>query len=196
MTFWRSALVGALVLGLGLAQATRVAGKGNPMVLLSTSMGDIKVELYADKAPITVKNFLDYVKAGYYNGTVFHRVIPGFMIQGGGLTADMQDKREGQKAAIKNESDNGLKNDTGTLAMARTSAPDSATSQFFINVKDNTFLNKENAGDKVGYAVFGKVAEGMDVVKKIEQVKTATKGPHQNVPVDPVTIKSAKVVSE
>jgi cyclophilin family peptidyl-prolyl cis-trans isomerase len=166
------------------------------MVLLSTSMGDIKVELFPEKAPITVKNFLDYVKAGYFDGTIFHRVIPGFMIQGGGLTADMQDKREGQKAAIKNESDNGLKNETGTLAMARTSAPDSATSQFFINVKDNTFLNKDSAADKVGYAVFGKVVDGMDVVKKIEAVKTTTKGPHQNVPVDPVTIKSAKVLSE
>ena len=194
MTFWRSALVGTLVLGLGLPGAATAAGKGNPMVLLSTSMGDIKVELYPDKAPVTVKNFLDYVKAGYYNGTIFHRVIPGFMIQGGGLTADMQDKREGQKAPIKNESGNGLKNDTGTLAMARTNVPDSATSQFFINVKDNTFLNGEK--DKPGYAVFGKVVEGMDVVKKIEQVKTASKGGNQNVPVDPVTIKSAKVVSE
>ncbi len=112
------------------------------------------------------------------------------------MTADMQDKREGQKPPIKNESDNGLKNDTGTLAVARTGVPDSATSQFFINVKDNTFLNRESAQDKVGYAVFGKVVEGMDVVKKIEGVKTANKGPHQNVPVDPVTIKSAKVVSE
>src|SRR5436309_7479205 len=196
MTFWRSALVAILVLGLGLPGAATAAGKGNPMVVLSTSQGDIKVELYPDKAPITVKNFLDYVKAGYYDGTIFHRVIPGFMIQGGGLTPDMQDKREGQKPAIKNESDNGLKNEVGTLAMARTSAADSATSQFFINVKDNTFLNKENAQDKVGYAVFGKVVDGMDVVRKIEQVKTATKGPHQNVPVDAVTIKSVKVVSE
>jgi len=189
-----SALLAVLVLTAGLPEAARAAGKGNPMVTLATSMGDIKVELYADKAPGTVKNFLDYVKAGYYDGTVFHRVIPGFMVQGGGLTADMQDKREGQKPPIKNESDNGLKNDTGTLAMARTSAPDSATSQFFINVKDNAFLNKESAPDKVGYAVFGKVVEGMDVVKKIEQVKTTTKGPHQNVPVDTVVIKSARVV--
>jgi cyclophilin family peptidyl-prolyl cis-trans isomerase len=193
---WRTLFAGVLAFAISLPGAARAAGKGNPMVVLSTSMGDIKVELYADKAPITVKNFLDYVKAGYYDGTIFHRVIPGFMIQGGGLTADMQDKREGQKPAIKNESDNGLKNEVGTLAMARTSAPDSATAQFFINVKDNTFLNKENAQDKVGYAVFGKVVEGMDVVKKIEQVKTAAKGPHQNVPVDTVTIKSAKVVSE
>src|SRR5436309_5054934 len=196
MTFWRSALVAILVLGLGLPGAATAAGKGNPMVLLSTSMGDIKVELYPDKAPITVKNFLEYAKAGYYSGTIFHRVIPGFMIQGGGMTADMQDKREGQKPPIKNESDNGLKNETGTVAMARTSVPDSATSQFFINVKDNSFLDKERAQDGVGYAVFGKVVEGMDVVRKIEQVKTATKGPHQNVPVDAVLIKSAKVASE
>ena len=193
MTAWRSALMGVLALGLGLAGAATAGGKGKPMVLLSTSMGDIKVELSPDKAPVTVKNFLDYVKAGYYDGTIFHRVISGFMIQGGGLTADMQEK-QGQKPPIKNESDNGLKNDTGTVAMARTNVPNSATSQFFINVKDNGSLNGEK--DKPGYAVFGKVVEGMDVVKKIEQVKTASKGGNQNVPVDPVTIKSAKVVSE
>ena len=192
----RSVLAGVVSIGLmlGLVGLASAAGKGNPMVVLSTSLGDIKIELYQDKAPVTVQNFLEYVKAGYYDGTIFHRVIPGFMVQGGGMTDDMRDKREGQRAAIKNESSNGLKNDTGTLAMARTSAPDSATSQFFINVKDNTSLNKENAADKVGYAVFGKVVEGMDVVKKIEQVKTTTKGPHQNVPVDSVVIKSAKVV--
>jgi cyclophilin family peptidyl-prolyl cis-trans isomerase len=194
MAFLRMALVGALTMALGTAAVA--AGKGNPMVVLSTSMGDIKIELYQDKAPVSVQNFLEYVKAGYYDGTIFHRVIPGFMVQGGGLNADMRDKREGQKPPIKNESSNGLKNDTGTLAMARTSVPDSATSQFFINVKDNAFLNKESAQDKVGYAVFGKVVEGMDVVKKIEQVKTTTKGPHQNVPTDAVVIKSAKVVSE
>jgi len=193
MTAWRSALMGVLALGLGLAGAATAAGKGKPMVLLSTSMGDIKVELSPDKAPVTVKNFLDYVKAGYYDGTIFHRVISGFMIQGGGLTADMQEK-QGQKPPIKNESDNGLKNDTGTVAMARTNVPNSATSQFFINVKDNGSLNGEK--DKPGYAVFGKVVDGMDVVKKIEQVKTTTKGPHQNVPVDPVIIKSAKVIAE
>jgi cyclophilin family peptidyl-prolyl cis-trans isomerase len=196
MTVRRFVTVGMLGLVMGLGGSLPAAAKGNPMVVLSTSMGDIKVELYADKAPVSVQNFLDYVKAGYYDGTIFHRVIPGFMVQGGGLTPDMQDKRQGQKAPIKNESSNGLKNETGTLAMARTSAPDSATSQFFINVKDNTFLNKESAQDKVGYAVFGKVVEGMDVVRKIEQTKTATKGPHQNVPVDAVTIKSAKVVGE
>ena len=196
MALCRSVLAGVVSIGLmlGLVGLASAAGKGNPMVVLSTSLGDIKIELYQDKAPVTVQNFLEYVKSGYYDETIFHRVIPGFMVQGGGMTDDMRDKREGQRAAIKNESSNGLKNDTGTLAMARTSAPDSATSQFFISVKDNTFLNKENAADKVGYAVFGKVVEGMDVVKKIEQVKTTTKGPHQNVPVDSVVIKSAKVV--
>ena len=160
------------------------------MVLISTSKGDIKVELYPDKAPETVKNFLAYVNAGYYDGTIFHRVIKGFMIQGGGLTADMKDKREGQRAPIKNESSNGLKNDTGTIAMARTAAPDSATSQFFINVANNDALNKSPGKD--GYAVFGKVVEGMDVVKKIEQAETTSKGMHQNVPTEAITIKSAK----
>ena len=184
----------ALILLLGLNGSLGAAEKGNPMVVLSTTAGDITVELYTEKAPGTVQNVLDYVKAGYYDGTVFHRVIPGFMIQGGGLTETMQDKREGQRSPIKNESANGLRNETGTLAMARTSAPDSATSQFFINVKDNAFLNKENAPDKVGYAVFGKVVSGMDVVRKIEQVKTTSKGPHQNVPADAVVIKSAKIV--
>jgi cyclophilin family peptidyl-prolyl cis-trans isomerase len=196
MSSWRATLLATMLVVPGVATAAPAAGKGNPMVVISTSMGDIKAELYADKAPVTVKNFIDYAKAGYYDGTIFHRVIPGFMVQGGGLTPDMQDKRQGQRPPIKNESDNGLKNEVGTLAMARTSVPDSATSQFFINVKDNTFLNKDNAADKVGYAVFGKVVEGMDVVKKIEQAKTTTKGPHQNVPVDAIAIKSVKVVSE
>ena len=166
------------------------------MVVLHTNHGDITLELDATRAPKTVENFLDYVRSGHFDNTIFHRVIDGFMIQGGGFTPDMQDKREGQKPPIKNESSNGLKNETATVAMARTSVPDSATSQFFINVKDNSFLDKEKAQDGVGYAVFGKVVEGMDVVRKIEQVKTATKGPHQNVPVDAVLIKSAKVASE
>jgi len=176
------------------APVDKAKEKGNPMVILSTTMGDIKVELFADKAPGTVQNFIDYTKAGYYDGTIFHRVIPNFMVQGGGLTPDMQDKTAGRKPAIKNESSNGLKNEPGTLAMARTSAPDSATSQFFINVVNNEFLNKEKAQDKVGYAVFGKVVEGMDVVNKIVNVKTTTKGPHQNVPVDAIVIKSARIV--
>jgi len=176
------------------APADKAKEKGNPMVIMTTTMGDFKVELYPDRAPITVKNFLDYAKAGYYDGTTFHRVIPNFMIQGGGITPDMQDKTAGRMPAIKNESSNGLKNEVGTLAMARTSAPDSATSQFFINVANNEFLNREKAQDKVGYAVFGKVVEGMDVVNKIVGVKTTSKGPHQNVPTDPVIIKSVKVV--
>jgi cyclophilin family peptidyl-prolyl cis-trans isomerase len=176
------------------APADKAKEKGNPMVILSTTMGDIKVELFADKAPGTVQNFIDYTKAGYYDGTIFHRVIPNFMVQGGGLTPDMQDKTAGRKPAIKNESSNGLKNEVGTLAMARTSAPDSATSQFFINVVNNEFLNKEKAPDKVGYAVFGKVVDGMDVVNKIVSVKTTSKGPHQNVPVDAIVIKSVRIV--
>lgn len=191
---WCFGLMLLAITGLVGAGGSIAAEKGNPMVVISTSLGDIKVEVFSDKAPVSAKNFLDYVQAGYYDNTVFHRVIPGFMVQGGGLTADMRDKREGQRAPIKNESSNGLKNEVGTLAMARTSVPDSATSQFFINVKNNEFLNKEKAQDGVGYAVFGKVVEGMDVVKKIEQVKTTTKGPHQNVPAEAVVIKSAKVV--
>ena len=166
------------------------------MVLLTTTIGEIKIELYADKAPLSAQNFLDYVKAGYYDGTIFHRVIPGFMVQGGGMTPDMQEKREGQRSSIRNESGNGLRNDTGTVAMARTSVPDSATSQFFINVRDNDFLNKDRAQDGVGYAVFGKVVDGMDVVRKIEKVPTTTKGMHQNVPTDAVVITSAKVLSQ
>ncbi|HZP42345.1 MAG TPA: peptidylprolyl isomerase [Candidatus Binatia bacterium] len=162
------------------------------MVVISTSLGDIKVELFRQQAPITVENFLAYSRSGYYDGTVFHRVIPHFMIQGGGLTADLRDK-PGQKAPIKNESSNGLHNEVGTIAMARTPAPDSATSQFFINVADNTFLNRESAADKVGYAVFGKVVAGMDVVKKIEGVPTTTRGMHENVPVDPVVINSVRL---
>ena len=195
MNYFRTVLV-VIALALGLGVVETVHAEGRPVVLLATSLGEIKIELDREKAPITVKNFIDYVKAGYYDGTVFHRVIPGFMIQGGGLTPDMKDEREGQRAPIKNESSNGLKNETGTVAMARTSVPDSATAQFFINVKDNAFLNKSQAQDGVGYAVFGRVIEGMEVVRKIEQVKTTSKGMFQNVPVEAVVIKSAKVVSE
>jgi cyclophilin family peptidyl-prolyl cis-trans isomerase len=184
--------LGALAVAGALAAAAScmAAAKGNPTVLISTSKGDLKVELYPDKAPETVKNFLAYVNAGYYDGTIFHRVIRGFMIQGGGLTADMKDKHEGQRAPIKNEASNGLKNDTGTIAMARTAAPDSATSQFFINVADNDALNKSAGKD--GYTVFGKVVEGMDVVKKIEQAETTSKGMYRDVPAETITIKSAK----
>ena len=148
------------------------------------------MQLDSEKAPISVKNFLAYVKAKHYDGTIFHRVIPQFMIQGGGMTADMQEKG-GTSAPIKNEGSNGLTNDEGTLAMARTPDPDSATDQFFINVKDNGFLNYKDAQNP-GYAVFGKVISGMDVVHKIEGVPTTSKPPHENVPVDPVTIKSIR----
>lgn len=165
----------------------------NPVVVMETTEGAIKIELWADKAPITVKNFLSYVDEGYYSGTVFHRVIPGFMIQGGGLDENLKPKET--HAPIKNEASAELKNDRGTVAMARTNVVDSATSQFFINVADNNFLNhKDKTPMGFGYAAFGKVVEGMDVVDRIENVKTATKGPHQNVPVTPIFIENAKVL--
>ena len=159
-----------------------------PVVTLETSLGSIVLELDPDKAPVTVANFLAYVDGGFYAGTVFHRVIPDFMIQGGGFAADMTQKPT--KPPIKNEADNGLENDTWTVAMARTSVKDSATAQFFINLKDNDFLN--HSSRDFGYAVFGKVTGGVDVVKKIAGLKTATRGGNQNVPVEAVTIKSAR----
>ncbi len=162
------------------------------MVLMSTSLGDIKIELYEKEAPETVKNFLSYANDKFYDGTVFHRVIAGFMIQGGGFTENMEQKPT--KPPIKNEAGNGLKNDTYTLAMARTSVPDSATSQFFINAKNNDFLNRDKSQDGVGYTVFGKVIDGTDVVKKIEQVQTGRKGMYSDVPVETVVIKSVTVV--
>ena len=162
----------------------------NPVVLLETTSGDILVELYPDKAPETVANFLKYVDNGFYNNTIFHRVIPGFMIQGGGLTARMQQKDT--EAPIKNEADNGLKNDRGTIAMARTMDPHSATAQFFINLVDNDFLNfQAPSGNGWGYCVFGKVTEGMDVIDKIAKVKTTTVGMYQDVPSDLVVITGA-----
>ena len=167
--------------------------KGGPVILMSTSLGDVKIELYDQDAPETVKNFLAYVNDKFYDGTIFHRVIAGFMIQGGGFTTDMTQKPT--KPPIKNESSNGLKNETYTLAMARTSVPDSATSQFFINAKNNDFLNKASAQDGVGYAVFGKVVEGMDIVNKIEKVPTGRSGMYADVPAEPVVIKSMTVVS-
>jgi len=162
-----------------------------PKVKLATSMGDIVVELNPDKAPKSVANFLQYVREKHYDGTIFHRVIDGFMIQGGGFTADMVQKP--MRAPIPLEAANGLKNDKYTLAMARTSAPDSATAQFFINVKDNAMLNAPQP-DGHGYAVFGKVVEGQDVVDKIKAVATGNKGPYQNVPNTPITIQSATVL--
>lgn len=164
----------------------------NPVVNISTNKGDIRIELDADKAPISTKNFVDYVNAGHYDGLIFHRVIPGFMIQGGGFDAGMSQKKS--NSPIKNEAGNGLKNVVGSIAMARTNVVDSATAQFFINVKDNDFLNHKNtSADGYGYAVFGQVIEGMDVVQAIEKVKTANRGMHQDVPVEAVVINSAKV---
>lgn len=162
----------------------------NPMVLISTNHGDIKLELNKDKAPITVDNFLSYLEDGFYNDTIFHRVIPNFMIQGGGFTGDM--KQKSTKAPIKNEADNGLKNKRGTVAMARTSVVDSATSQFFLNLVDNNFL--DHGGRDYGYAVFGKVVDGMDVVDKIASVKTGSVGQFRDVPNEPATIKSVTLV--
>tara|TARA_R110000868_G_scaffold119526_7_gene317379 strand:- start:3940 stop:4494 length:555 start_codon:yes stop_codon:yes gene_type:complete len=160
----------------------------NPKVLLTTSLGEIEIELNAEKAPISTANFLSYVDSGYYAGTQFHRVIPGFMVQGGGFDADMQQKDT--QAPIKNEADNGLHNVRGTLAMARTQVRDSATSQFFINHKDNAFL--DHGSRDFGYAVFGQVTRGMDVIDKIAQVPTANRGGNQNVPREPVLITAAK----
>lgn len=169
------------------------SGKGKvDVVLIETTMGNIKVELYPDKAPKTVANFLAYVKDGYYANTIFHRVIPNFMIQGGGFTSSMDQKTT--KAAIPLESQNGLKNVRGAIAMARTKDPNSATSQFFINVKDNPSLDYPKP-DGNGYAVFGKVLEGMDVADKIVSVATTTKGMFSDVPVDPIVIKSVKLVT-
>jgi cyclophilin family peptidyl-prolyl cis-trans isomerase len=157
----------------------------NPTVRLTTSRGAIAVELFADRAPVTVQNFLAYVDAGFFDGTIFHRVIPGFMIQGGGFTPDLSQKPT--RAPIKNEAGNGVKNQRGTLAMARTSDIDSATAQFFINLKDNAFL--DHGGRDFGYAVFGRVTDGMDVVDAIAGVKTAKRGAHGDVPVESVVIQ-------
>jgi len=183
------------VLALLIPAGARAQGD-NPVVVLETSLGTIKVELYPKKAPLTVKNFLDYVDAKHFDGTIFHRVIPTFVIQGGGLTPDLQERPT--KAAIRNESGNGLSSAKYTIAMARETEPDTATAQFYINVKDNPKLDKANAKDKVGYAVFGKVIAGQDVVDKIKNVPTTKKNvkvgdtiePFEDVPTQPVLIKS------
>ena len=181
----------AALFAAGVLAGSAPAQDKNPVVVMETSMGTVKIELFAKEAPITVKNFLDYVDAKQYDGTIFHRVIPTFMIQGGGFTEDMQQKPT--KSPIKNEAGNGLKNTTGTLAMARTGVVDSATAQFFINTVDNAFLDhRDETPAGFGYAVFGKVVNGMDVVKKIAAVPTTTKAPHQNVPVTPVIIESVR----
>jgi cyclophilin family peptidyl-prolyl cis-trans isomerase len=162
------------------------------MIRFETTMGSFTVELFEKEAPLSAKNFLDYVDSGHFDGTVFHRVIPGFVIQGGGLTADMRQKQT--RAPIRNEADNGLKNRRGTLSMARTNDPHSATSQFFVNLVDNAFLDPGRGG--AGYAVFGAVVEGMDVVDKIAAVKTGSKGGHQDVPVTPIEVTSARRVEK
>ena len=177
------------------ALATPAAGEEapqNPRVSVETSKGSFVIELHAAEAPKTVESFLSYVKEGFYSGTVFHRVIPDFMVQGGGFTADMQQKPT--KAPVQNEADNGLKNDRGTLAMARTSNPHSATSQFFVNLIDNDYLNHTSPTPRgYGYTVFGRVIEGMETVDAIAGVATANRGGHANVPVEPVVIEKMTV---
>lgn len=162
-------------------------------VNLKTNKGDIELELFDEKAPISVKNFIEYVNAGFYNGTIFHRVINDFMIQGGGYDSNLGEKKT--RAPIKNEATNGLSNDNGTIAMARTQIVDSATAQFFINVKDNAFLNNSGLDDRsYGYAVFGKVTKGMSVVNSIKASQTKSNGPFQNLPVENIVIEKASVI--
>jgi len=163
------------------------------MIKINTNHGSFTLELDAEKAPATVENFMQYVNDGHYEGTIFHRVIKGFMIQGGGMEAGMKEKQN--RDPIKNEADNGLSNDLGTIAMARTNVPDSATSQFFINTKDNGFLNHSAPTSQGwGYCVFGKVVDGLDVVQAIEKVDTGSAGMHQDVPVEDVIIESVEIV--
>ncbi len=185
-------LVGALCLAVALLAPVNLAAQDKPVVVIETSLGDITVELDQDKAPKSVENFLGYVNDGFYDGTIFHRVIPTFMIQGGGFTPGMEKKPT--RAPIQNEADNGLKNRRGTLAMARTGEIHSATGQFFINVKDNSFLDyKGDSAQDYGYAVFARVTEGMDVVDKIKDVKTGSMGPFQDVPTETVLIKTIRL---
>jgi cyclophilin family peptidyl-prolyl cis-trans isomerase len=189
---WFVAAAAAFGAGSVQAQDQKAPAPANPVVVIETSMGTITAELDKAKAPVTVENFLGYVKDGLYDGTIFHRVMPGFMIQGGGFTPDMRQKPT--KPPIQNEATNGLKNTRGTLAMARTSEVRSATAQFFINTVDNDFLNHRSLNPaEFGYAVFGRVTAGMDVVQKIEKVQTTTKSGHQNVPVEAVVIKTIRV---
>lgn len=174
-----------------LAGEKKMTKSANPKVVVETSEGNITIELWADKVPVTVENFLCYTDEKFYDGTIFHRVIDNFMIQGGGMTADMRPKDT--REPIKNEAAADLKNDRGTIAMARTQVVDSATSQFFINVNDNDFLNHRDETPRgFGYAVFGKVVDGMDVVDRIKKVKTTMAGPHRDVPATQVVIKSVR----
>lgn len=195
--FLKLPLIGALAVGIAMS-ANDAAAAGNPQVAIETSMGKIVVELYPDKAPKTVANFLKYVEDGFYAGTIFHRVIGTFMIQGGGFTEDLYQgdlKTKSGNPPVPIESQNGLKNDKGWVAMARTSDPNSATSQFFINTVDNDSLNYPSF-DGHGYAVFGKVVEGMDVVSKIAAVKTGTVGPLQDVPADAIKIEGVTKLAD
>jgi cyclophilin family peptidyl-prolyl cis-trans isomerase len=187
-TFAGIAAVLGICVCLSVGASSVRADDNHPVVVMETSFGTITIELDKEKAPITVENFLKYVDAKFYDNLIFHRVMPSFMIQGGGFDAQMSEKSEGQLGTIKNESGNGLSNKRGTIAMARRGDPDSAQNQFFINVVDNENLDNYRGG----YAVFGKVTDGMDVVDKIKRVKTHTQGVHENVPVDPVTIKSVR----
>ncbi len=188
-------LVSALMVGLSLVMTGIAQEADNPVVTLKTSMGDITLELYPDKAPATVENFLQYVDDGFYKGTIFHRVIRNFMIQGGGFDARMSKKST--RAAIKNEAGNGLKNARGTIAMARTSVPNSATAQFFINTVDNRSLDFKNPSPRgIGYCVFGRVTEGLDIVDKIESVVTGTAGGMRDVPQTEIVIETAVRVKQ
>ncbi|WP_018606416.1 peptidylprolyl isomerase [Uliginosibacterium gangwonense] len=198
MSFINSTRRRLLLVGCAIAlfagQAFAAAPAPAPHVMIETSMGNFTLELYPDKAPKTVANFLKYVEDKHYNGTIFHRVIESFMIQGGGMTPDMAEKPT--RAPVQNEANNGLKNDRGTVAMARTNDPHSATSQFFINVVNNDFLNYKAPNPATwGYCVFGKVVDGMDVVDRIKAVKTGNIGPYQDVPATAVVIKSVHVVA-
>jgi len=187
----RTAILAILIVAL--SPATLLA-QGNPGAIIRTSMGDIQLELFADKAPLSVENFINYANSGFYEGTIFHRVIGHFMIQGGGFTPDMQKKTPGE--AIQNEATNGLLNKRGTIAMARTNSPHSATSQFYINVQDNADLNYigEGSSREWGYAVFGRVTSGMNVVDNIRFVATQSKPPFSDVPIEPVVIESVEII--
>ena len=188
MMFTKILLLGGICLALTLGCVTNAKAADNPRVVMETSLGTMVIELYPEKAPVTVKNFLSYVDAGFYDGTIFHRVIPGFVIQGGGFDANMEKKSN--NPPIKNEADNGLRNLRATLSMARTSDINSATSQFFINLKNNS--NLDHNSSSFGYAVFAKVVKGVGTIDKIAAVKTTTKGHYRDVPAEPVLIISAK----
>jgi cyclophilin family peptidyl-prolyl cis-trans isomerase len=190
MTYSRRTFV-HLLTALGLTMSMQTAGAAdNPQVTLTTSMGNVVMELYPEKAPKTVENFLKYVKSGHYSGTIFHRVIPDFMVQGGGFDKDMKQKPTG--STVENEAKNGLKNEAYTVAMARTSDPHSASAQFFINVKENSFLNYPGR-DGWGYTVFGKIIQGTEVIDKMKSVDTTNSGMHRNVPTKPIVIESASI---